>query len=164
MFAPPDNAILESDHQRANMETNATSPQVPESQVIPSRFVIAGVIVLLAIGMLSVVVVVWLAVSYPEQIEALRDVFIIALALESCVFGIVLMLMLVMLIRLVNTVEFEIRPLLEQTNETIGTVRGTTRFVSKNVIEPVVKTTSIIAGVRQGVKALFGDPKKNLPG
>lgn len=118
---------------------------------------------LLAVGMLSVVVVVWLAITYPEEIEALRDVFVIALALETCVFGIVLMLMFVMLIRLVNTVEFEIRPVIEQTNETIGTVQGTTRFVSKNVVDPVVKTTSIIAGVRQGVKTLFGDPKKNLP-
>ena len=145
------------------METNTTTPEIPESQIVPSRFVIGGVILLLAVGMLSVVVVVWLAVTYPHQIEAMRDVFIIALALESCIFGIVLMLVLVMLIRLVNTVEFEIRPVLQQTNETIGTVQGTTRFVSKNVVEPVVKTTSVIAGVRQGVKALFGDPRKNLP-
>lgn len=145
------------------METNTSAPQIPESQVVPSRFVFIGVVVLLAVGLLSVVVVVWLAVTYPAQIEAMRDVFIIALALESCVFGITLMLMLVMLIRLVNTVEFEIRPVLEQTNETIGTVQGTTRFVSKNVVQPVVRTTSIIAGVRQGVKTLFGDPRNNLP-
>ncbi len=145
------------------METNTTASQIPESQVVPSRFVIVGVVVLLAVGMLSAVVVLWLAVTYPAQIEAMRDIFIIALALESCVFGIVLMLMLVMLVRLVNTVEFEIRPVLEQTNETIGTIQGTTRFVSRNVVEPVVRTTSIIAGVRQGVKSLFGDPKKNLP-
>jgi len=145
------------------MENNANIQQIPEDKVVPSRFVFIGVIVLLAIGMLSVVVVLALAISYPAQIEALRDVFIIALALESCIFGIVLMLVLVMLIRLVNTVEFEIRPVLEQTNETIGTVRGTTRFVSKNVVDPVVKTTSVLAGVRQGVKTLFGDPKNNLP-
>jgi membrane protein implicated in regulation of membrane protease activity len=145
------------------METNTTASQIPESQVVPSRFVIVGVVVLLAAGMLSAVVVLWLAVTYPAQIEAMRDIFIIALALESCVFGIVLMLMLVMLVRLVNTVEFEIRPVLEQTNETIGTIQGTTRFVSRNVVEPVVRTTSIIAGVRQGVKSLFGDPKRNLP-
>jgi hypothetical protein len=145
------------------METNTEAPQIPESQVIPSRFVFIGVVVLLAVGILSVVVVLWLAFTYPAEIEAMRDIFIIALALETCVFGIVLMLMLIMLVRLVNTVEFEIRPMLEQTNETIGTVQGTTRFVSKNVVEPVVRTTSIIAGVRQGVKSLFGDPRKNLP-
>jgi hypothetical protein len=163
LFTSFDDAILPRDQSIAIMETNTPTPEIPESQLVPSRFVFIGVIVLLAVGMLSVVLVVWLAVTYPEQIEALRDVFVIALALETCVFGIVLMLMFVMLIRLVNTVEFEIRPVLEQTNETIGTVQGTTRFVSKNVVEPVVRTTSVIAGVRQGVKALFGDPKKNLP-
>jgi hypothetical protein len=145
------------------MENDSTTPQVTEDQVVPQRFVYLGVIGFLVIGILLAVLVVWLATTFPAQIEALRDVFLIALALESCVFGIILMLMLVMLIRLVNTVEFEIRPVLEQTNETIGTVRGTSRFVSKNVVGPVVKTTSVLAGVRQGFKALFGDPKKNLP-
>ena len=146
------------------MEDNIETQQVlTEEQVVPSRYIYIGVIVLLAIGLLAIAVVLWLAVTFPSEIEALRDVFLIALALESCVFGIVLMLVLVMLIRLVNTVEFEIRPVLEQTNETIGTVQGTTRFVSKNVVDPVVKTTSVVAGVRQGFKALFGDPKKNLP-
>lgn len=145
------------------MENDIPSPQYPENQVIPARYVLLGVVVLLVVGVGFVLGVVFLSVNYPDQIEALRDVFIIALALESCVFGIVLMLMLVMLIRLVNTVEFEIRPVLEQTNETISTVQGTTRFVSKNVVEPVVKTTSFIAGVRRGVQALFGDPRKNLP-
>ena len=145
------------------MEHEITAPQDQEEKVVPQRFIIIGVIALLLVGILSVVLILWLAVTFPEQIEALRDVFLIALALESCVFGIVLMLMFVMLIRLVNTVEFEIRPVLEQTNETIGTVQGTTKFVSKNVVDPVVKTTSVIAGVRQGFKALFGDPKKNLP-
>ena len=146
------------------MEDNTETQQVvTEEQVVPSRYIYIGVIVLLAIGLLAIAVVLWLAVTFPSEIEALRDVFLIALALESCIFGIVLMLVLVMLIRLVNTVEFEIRPVLEQTNETIGTVQGTTRFVSKNVVDPVVKTTSVVAGVRQGFKALFGDPKKNLP-
>lgn len=145
------------------MVTETPPIQDPETQVVQSRFIIAGVFILLVVGIASIIIIVWLSVSYPEQVEALRDVFIIALALESCVFGIILMLMLIMLIRLVNTVEFEIRPLLEQTNETIGTVQGTTRFVSKNVVEPVVKTTSIIAGVRQGIRTLFGDPRKNLP-
>ena len=74
------------------MENESTTPKIPEEQVVPSRFVIIGVIILLAVSMLSIVLVLWLAISYPQQIEALRDVFIIALALESCIFGIVLIL------------------------------------------------------------------------
>jgi hypothetical protein len=73
------------------------------------------------------------------------------------------MVMMVMLVRLVNTIEFEIKPILEQTNETIGTVKGTTTFVSKNVVNPVIKTTGYVAGLRRGLKVLFGDPRKNLP-
>jgi hypothetical protein len=73
------------------------------------------------------------------------------------------MLMLLMLIRLVNMLEFEIKPILEQTNETVGNVKGTSTFVSTKVISPVIRVTSIISGVRKGALALFGDPNRNLP-
>ena len=133
------------------------------TEAIPTVYIIIGVVVLIVLGLALAAGILFLATNYSAELEAVRDVFVIALALESCVFGVVLMLMLIMLIRLVNTVEFEIKPILEQTNETIGTVRGTTNFVSKNVIDPVVKTKSYVVGVRQGVKALIGDPRKNLP-
>jgi hypothetical protein len=105
---------------------------------------------------------VWLAQNQADGIEAVRDIFIIALALESCLFGIVLIMMLVMIIRLVNMLEFEIKPILEKTNETVGMVRGTSAFVSQNVVKPVTKASSYVAGVRRGFQALFGNPEKNL--
>ena len=138
-------------------------PVEDRTEAIPTVYIIIGVVVLIVLGLALAAGILFLATNYSAELEAVRDVFVIALALESCVFGVVLMLMLIMLIRLVNTVEFEIKPILEQTNETIGTVRGTTNFVSKNVIDPVVKTKSYVVGVRQGVKALIGDPRKNLP-
>lgn len=145
------------------MGTEYPTPLEDRTEAIPTAYVIIGVIVLILLGLALAAGILYLAANYSAEIEAVRDVFIIALALESCVFGVVLMLMLIMLIRLVNTVEFEIKPILEQTNETIGTVRGTTNFVSKNLIDPVVKTKSYVAGVRQGFRALLGDPRKNLP-
>lgn len=145
------------------MRTEYPTPVEDRTEAIPTTYVIIGIVVLVLLGIALTVGVLFLASNYAAQLEAVRDVFIIALALESCIFGVVLMLVLIMLIRLVNTVEFEIKPILEQTNETIGTVRGTTNFVSKNVINPVVKTQSYVAGARQGIRALFGDPRKNLP-
>jgi hypothetical protein len=133
-----------------------------QEQAIPTAYVIVGVVVLIILALAFVFGIVLLANNYPNQLAAVRDVFIIALALESCVFGIVLLLMLVMLIRLVNTVEFEIKPILRQTNETMGTVRGTTTFVSKNVVRPTVKARSYVAGLRSGFRSLFGNPKDNL--
>jgi hypothetical protein len=107
--------------------------------------------------------VIWLAGNYAPQIEAIRDIFIIGLAMTSCAFFVVLVLMLIMIIRLVNMLEFEIKPILEQTNETVSTVRGTTAFVSKNVVQPVAITAGYIAGVRRGLTVLFGEPRRNLP-
>ncbi|HSG18237.1 MAG TPA: hypothetical protein VLE70_18215 [Anaerolineae bacterium] len=145
------------------MSTEFQPPEDNREEAIPTLYVVIGMVVLILIGIGFTVGIVLLAEYFPNQLEAIRDVFIIALALESCVFGIVLMLMLIMLIRLVNTVEFEIKPILEQTYETMGTVRGTTTFVSKNVVRPVVKVKSYVAGFRGGFKALFGNPKDNLP-
>ena len=147
------------------MSTNAEYPQAVDEreQAIPTIYVVVGVMVLVLLGIVSVVLILFLATNYAPQLEAIRDVFIIALAFESCIFGIVLVLMLIMLIRLVNTVEFEIKPILEQTNETVNTVRGTSTFVSKNVVRPVVKTTSFLVGFRRGLATLFGNPRRNLP-
>jgi tellurite resistance protein TehA-like permease len=145
------------------MRTETPTPVENRTEAVPTVYVVIGIVVLIVLGIALAAGILFLASNYSAELEAVRDVFIIALALESCVFGVVLLLMLIMLIRLVNTVEFEIKPILEQTNETIGTVRGTTNFVSKNVIDPVVKTKSYVVGIRQGLRSLFGDPRKNLP-
>ena len=139
------------------------SPPVEQSEYIRRSYVIIGVIIAVALALLFTVGVLWLARTQGATMEAMRDIMIIVLALESCVFGIVLMLMLIMIIRLVNMLEFEIKPILEKTNETLGTVRGTTTFVSDHVVTPVARATSYVSGLRSGVRTLFGNPRRNLP-
>jgi membrane protein implicated in regulation of membrane protease activity len=130
---------------------------------IPTPYIVGGVILLVALLALFTWFVIWAASNHAPTLEALRDIFIIALALESCLFGILLVIMLIMVVRLVNMLEFEIKPILEKTNETVGMVRGTATFVGENVVKPVTKATSYVAGIRAGFRALFGDPRKNLP-
>ncbi|MDX1687323.1 MAG: hypothetical protein R3248_05005 [Candidatus Promineifilaceae bacterium] len=134
-----------------------------EGSSISTRHIIIGAVVGLIFFILLVALIVWLASNFAPELEAVRDIFIIALALESCIFGVLLTVMLIMLVRLVNMLEFEIKPILEKTNETVGMVRGTSTFVGENVVRPVVKGTAFMAGVRRGLRVLFGDPKKNLP-
>ena len=126
----------------------------------PVMILLASVIILLSIGF--ILFAIWLASTQAETIAAVRDILIIALALESCLFGIVIILLLVMVMRLVNMLEFEIKPILEKTNETVGTLRGTTTFVSRNVVRPAIRTTASIAGMRQAFKTLFGNPRDNI--
>lgn len=148
-----------------SMEAPVTQQIVTEREEprsIPTAYIVGGVILALLLLALFTWFVIWAASNHAPTIEALRDIFIIALAVESCVFGVILVIML-MLVRLVNMLEFEIKPILEKTNETVGMVRGTTSFVGQNVVKPVTKATAYAAGIRAGLKALFGNPRKNLP-
>jgi hypothetical protein len=80
----------------------------------------------------------------------------------SCLSGIVLILLLISIIRLINMLEFELKPILLKTNDTLGTIRGTTVFMSENVVRPLSTASSYVAGIRRGIMTLFGDPRRNL--
>jgi len=88
-------------------------------------------------------------------VARVRDVFIIILALQSLIIGMVLVILMVQLARLTNLLQNEIKPILESTNETANTLRGTTTFLSDNLVEPVIKANEYSAGFRQLI-ALFG--------
>jgi hypothetical protein len=143
------------------------SPAMPESAerrsfLIPAVYVAIGVIVLLALSALFIVLLVYLANNYADTILVVRDIFIIALGLMSCLSGIVLILLLISIIRLINMLEFELKPILLKTNDTLGTIRGTTVFMSENVVRPMATASSYVAGIRRGFLTLFGDPRRNL--
>lgn len=139
------------------VEVENRSRRGPSTAVI---ILIASVVILLLIGFVAFTI--WLAQTQATTIAAVRDILIIALALESCIFGVVILLLLVMVIRLVNMLEFEIKPILEKTNETVSTLKGTTNFVSQNVVQPAIRTRAQVAGVRQAIKTLFGNPRNNI--
>ena len=84
-----------------------------------------------------------------------RDVFLILLALEFMVVGVALIVMVIQLARLMLLLEMEIRPMLENANETLDALRGTTLFLSENLVEPVVKLQSSLAAL-QRVMEIFG--------
>jgi hypothetical protein len=143
---------------------NVELPQTEKrKKLISNLYVALAIIALLAIIGLFIGLIIWIAQNWATEVEVIRDIFIIALAIESCLFGIVLIFLLISLIRLINMIEFEIKPILEQTNETVSTLRGTTTFVSQKVVKPVAKATGYLAGFKRGVTVLFGNPRRNLP-
>lgn len=144
---------------------NTTQLSTESSQkkpLVKPLYIGIGVVLTLLLTGLFIWGMVALAQNYGSSIEAVRDIFIIVLALESCLFGVVLLILLVMVIRLVNMLEFEIKPILEKTNDTMGTLRGTTQFVSQNVIQPVSRIRIQAAGFTKAIKVLFGNPRNNL--
>jgi len=145
----------------SNVQLPATTqPDTHKEPLIPIGYVIAGVIVTLVISVAFIVLMVYLANNYADTILVVRDIFIIALGLMSCLSGIVLTLLLIAVIRLVNMLEFELKPILMKTNETLGTIRGTTVFMSENVVRPMTAASSYVSGLRRGVATLFGNPRR----
>jgi hypothetical protein len=146
--------------------SNSSYPAAPPEEkqpLIPTWGVVVGVVVSILLIGGTIALVIWLAKNYAGQIEAIRDIFIILFALAACSSVVVLIMLLVAIIRLINMLEFEIKPILEKTNETISMVQGTTTFVSANVVKPAITASGYIAAVRGMMGALFGNPRRNLP-
>ena len=89
----------------------------------------------------------------------IRDIFIIFMALESLVIGAALVILIVQIASLINLLNNEIKPILDATNETIATLRGTTQFLSENLVEPVMKLNSYLAGLQKMLE-MIGMKKK----
>ncbi len=81
--------------------------------------------------------------------EKIRDVFIIFMALEFAVLGVALVILIVQLAKLVNLLENEVKPIIANTAETINTLKGTTEFLSENLVTPVIKLNGYMAGFKK---------------
>ncbi len=88
-------------------------------------------------------------------LAALRDAAIVLLALLSIVIGILLALMLLQIRSLIRLLRDEIAPMLASANETLSTVQGTTNFVSRNVVRPVVQVSSYSSAALQVIRSLL---------
>ncbi len=123
-------------------------PAPDEASLTPEqrRYVILGVIVLLLV-IAGVVAAVYFMVQNPAATSVIRDIFIIFMAVESLFIGLTLVVLMVQLARLTNLLQHEIKPILESTNETVNTVRGTAIFVSENLVDPVMKLNSYVAAL-----------------
>ena len=82
------------------------------------------------------------------------------MALESLVIGLALVILVVQLARLINLLQNEIKPILDSTNETVSTLRGTTQFLSDNLAEPVIKLNEYYAGLTSLLKMVRPGRKK----
>jgi hypothetical protein len=86
----------------------------------------------------------------------LRDTAIVFVAFESLLIGVLLIVLMLQIQSLIVLLRDEIKPMLEAANETMTTVRGTTQFVSHNVVSPVMKWSSYLAGARRIVREATG--------
>lgn len=117
----------------------------PARSSAPIGLIIAAVLVL---GLIITGTVLLLR-SDNDTTARVRDVFIIFMALESLVIGVVLVVLVVQLATLINLLNNEIRPIIRSTNETVNTLKGTVTFLSDNLSEPIIRLNETIAALKK---------------
>lgn len=138
------------------VETNSTqSPIQPEikasGELSPEqkKAIIWIIVVAIFLVLVTIAGLVYLLNAPYNNVVRIRDIFIIFLAVQSLLTGLVLVILMIQLARLINLLQNEIKPILDSTNETVSTLRGTASFISDNLAEPVIKLNEYLAGFTQ---------------
>lgn len=149
--------------QSEEIKTAVVVPETPQEEterdMDPTRVIVIAIVGLVAVLVLGFIVALVLALASPGAaagVQIVRDFFIIALALEGMLMGGALIILVLQIARLTNLLQNEIKPILEQTNDTVRTVKGTANFVSRNVADPVIKASGFVAWLAALLRELFG--------
>jgi len=142
-------------------EMNEITPEhTVENKAIlrKQRWIIAVIIVTIVLVIVGMGFAIFALVQNPAVASNVRDIFIILMAFESLLIGAALVVLVIQMVSLVNLLQNEVKPILESTSITVNTLRGTTEFLSENLVDPVIKLNSYLAGLRK-LFALFGIKK-----
>ena len=80
------------------------------------------------------------------------DLLVIFLVMVMLLGGAALAVLLVQIARLANMLHNEALPILASSTEVVNTIRGTTNFLSQNLVEPLIQVNSVMAGAREAFK------------
>lgn len=132
------------------IELTASSPKTKGQ----STGIVIGLVasILLLLGLITAAV--YGLMQNADTTAQIRDIFLIFLAFESLVIGAALVILVIQLASLINLLQNEVRPILEATSETVNTLRGTTEFLSENLVEPVIKLNGYLAGLQRTLEML----------
>jgi hypothetical protein len=131
---------------------------VDKAALRKQRWIMAGIIAAVILALAGIVVAVIALANHQQAAANVRDIFIIFMAFESLIIGAALVVLIIQIASLINLLQNEVKPILQSTSETVNTLRGTTEFLSENLVEPVIKLNSYLAGLRK-LFSLFGIKK-----
>ncbi len=114
-----------------------------------------GIGVGILIGLLVLGVVLYYLLDNPSTTETIRDLFIIVLALESLIIGLLLVILIYQLVVLIRMLRDDLKPMIESTQETLNTVKGTATFVSQRMTKPAIAASSYVTGIGRSIGVLI---------
>jgi heme/copper-type cytochrome/quinol oxidase subunit 2 len=146
---------------------SANSPQLPENAGQTStRWTIANISKIAAAVIIGVILLIFIigvlialftdAEQTAAKVQLIRDLFIIVLTLQGILIIAALAVLILQVARLINLLQNEVMPILNNARETLNAAKGTVDFVSTNVADPVIRVGGFLAGMRILVGELGG--------
>jgi hypothetical protein len=145
----PNETALKNDPRYLAAGAAGEKPSADSEEVRKQRRIVFFAV--LAVVVLAAVLIGFTIFLYADAGRAavIRDIFIIFMALETLLIGFTLVILIVQIARLINLLQNEIKPILDSTNETVSTLRGTVAFLSDNLAGPVVKLNETFAAFNE---------------
>lgn len=134
-----------------NLSETLTPEEAAQQKAVvrKQRWIMAAIIAGILLFLAGCGVAIYFMLQNGEQTGVIRDIFIIFMAFESLVIGVALIILIIQVASLINLLQNEVRPILQSTSETVNTLRGTSEFLSENLVEPVIKMNSYLAGLKK---------------
>jgi heme/copper-type cytochrome/quinol oxidase subunit 2 len=136
------------DNQRNSSLTNTSNTDAQESSSGRGRGILLVVVAVVVLALIIAAFVLLIRAD-PTTTGQIRDVFIIFMALEFLVIGAALIILIVQLAVLTNLIQNEIKPILDSSNETVNTLKGTVTFLADNFVQPVIRMNAYVAGAKR---------------
>lgn len=139
--------MTESD-VKTTSNTKEIEPIVEPEEVKSNQGTVA--IIVIAVILVAIIAgIIVLSLQEAGTVTKVRDLFIILMALMTFVIGLALVILIVQVADLTNLLKNEIKPILNSTTDTVNTLKGTVRFMSDNLTEPVIKLNESLAGIKK---------------
>jgi hypothetical protein len=148
-------------HVATDSDALGRGPLTPEERAAKKTqmMIIGGAVAFLVLLVVAIV----LMARFPSATEVIRDIAIVFVAVTTFLIGLAMLLLIFQIQVLIQVLRDEIQPLLRSVTDTASTVRGTTEFVSHNMVSPIIKAAGFTAGVRRVVSDVVGVVKATRP-
>lgn len=136
----------------------STSPEAENAEDAAkakrTQYLLIGGGIFLVVLLIGVIV---LLASFPKATQVIRDIAIVFVAVETFLIGMALLVLVIQIEELIRVLRDEIQPLLRSVNDTASTVKGTTKFVSHNMVSPIIRVAGFTAGVTASLRRVADD-------
>ncbi|MCL5961639.1 MAG: hypothetical protein M1358_20400 [Chloroflexi bacterium] len=93
------------------------------------------------------------------MLETIRDIAIIFLAVVNTILLLLLVILVFLLLKLVKQIQGEVPVVFDKVKRTLNTVEGTTEFIGKTTVMPIIRVSSAMAAASRFAQVMFGMQK-----